>query len=44
MRYYMIYKHSETGVVVTTDSALSGAWEPVKKGGKSKKEEKEATE
>lgn len=38
----MIYKHSETGAVVTTDSALSGAWKPVKKGGKPKKEEKEA--
>nr|DAY92293.1 MAG TPA: hypothetical protein [Caudoviricetes sp.] len=44
MRCCMIYKHSETGVVVTTDSVLSGAWKPVKKGGKPKKEEKEATE
>lgn len=40
----MIYKHSKTGVIVTTDSVLSGVWEPVKKGDKSKKEEKEATE
>lgn len=44
MRCCMIYKHSETGAVVTTDSALSGAWKPVKKDSKSKKEEKEATE
>ena len=38
----MTYKNVETGAIVTTDSVLSGAWEPVKKGGRPKKEEKAA--
>lgn len=36
------YVHSRTGAVIATDSVLSGAWEPVKKTRKAKKEEKEA--
>lgn len=36
------YVHSRTGAVIAPDSVLSGAWEPVKKTRKTRKEEKEA--
>ena len=35
----MLYKHKETGAVVSSSSVLTGAWKEVKKDGKSKKKE-----